>query len=178
MNPYQNYSQMNTPMMNSSNQFNNYVAGLQNQIGVLQHQMQGYQNALANIQQTQNPMQNNGIVTQIVDSFENITANSVPMDNNGAIFALRDGSEIQTRRWTPDGKITTTSYKPILGGFDSKADNSANQTEKSKIGVSDEVVEAIQEDISNIINKLDMIESYMTTKRTGSRSKKEVDADE
>ena len=166
MNPYQNYSQV--PMMNSniSNSMNNYINGLQNQIMTMQNQIQNYQQALNNIQQPQiqqNP-QIVGISTQIVDSFDNISANSVPMDNNGAIFALRDGSEIQTRRWTPDGKIATTSYKPILDNFENSMDNSSKNSEKFKIGLSDEVSEVLQNEFDLLKTRLDAIEQLLSNK--------------
>lgn len=163
MNPYQNYSQV--PMMNPNfnNTMNNYVSNLQNQIATMQNQIQNYQQALNNIQQPQiqQSPQMMGISTQIVDSFDSISANSVPMDNNGAIFALRDGSEIQTRRWTPDGKIATTSYKPILDDFGTSMDNSPKNSEKLKIGLSDEVSEVLQ----NIVDKLNVIEDTLNIKR-------------
>lgn len=166
MNPYQNYSQPINSMNPAMNPFNNYINGLQNQVATMQQQIQNYQQALSNLQQpqVQQPQQMNGIATQIVDSFDSISANSVPMDNNGAIFALRDGSEIQARRWTPDGKIATTSYKPILDNFESSMDNSSNNSEKIKIGLSDEVLGAFKNEFDLLKNRLDAIEQLLSPK--------------
>lgn len=174
MNPYQNFSQ--NPQ-NMNNPYSNYMQNLQNQISTMQQQMQNYQQALANMQQAHIPtQQNSGIVTQIVDSFENISANSVPMDNFGAVFVLRNGAEIQTKRWSGDGDIITTSYKPILDDFNSNMDNSANQTEKSNLGASDGVTEALMKSIDTLTERMTNIEQKLTPTRT--RKSKEVEPDE
>ena len=152
MQPYQNYLN------------NGYVQGLQNQI-------QNYQQALNNLQQQIAPA--NGITAQIVDSFDSISANAVPMDNLGAIFMLRDGSEIQTRRWTPDGKITMKSYKAILGGLDAEMDKVSTDAPKSEIWASDEVTGALQ----TILDRLDLIEGLVTPKKTTPRKAKEGDTE-
>lgn len=119
MPPFQNYFQQ----INQQN-LNNQELQLQRQIEGLNAQLQQTQALKNQISQQyqqpypQQPIQQQmpvGISTQIVEDFENISVNAIPMDNNGAFFVKRDGTEIQYRRWTGDGKISTTSYFPQNG---------------------------------------------------------------
>lgn len=132
MSPYNPYL---TPQQRQSNEI-----ALQQQIGYLQSQLQNLQ-AIDQLQQPviQNQPQVNqsGIGTQIVESFDNILAQSVPMDSNGAIFALKDGSEIQHRKWTPNGQIEITKYKPISEPKDGQGNNSTSDSENHSMGLSD-----------------------------------------
>lgn len=132
MSPYNPYL---TPQQRQSNEM-----ALQQQINYLQSQLQNLQ-AIDQLQQPvmQNQQQVNqsGIGTQIVESFDNILAQSVPMDSNGAIFALKDGSEIQHRKWTPNGQIQITKYKPISEPKDNQGNNSLSNSENPSVGLSD-----------------------------------------
>lgn len=171
-------------------QQNSQIQALQQQIGYLQSQLQSAQAAQQQYQQqisqmpqispqatTQN--QPNGVITRIVENFENITANDVPMDNNGALFAKMDGSELQLRRWSADGRIMITPYKPVIdenNGSNENTVNSSNIQQKMEIGLSDEVTGAFMQRFDEISNRLDLIEKAwngkQTTKNIG-RTKKE-----
>lgn len=70
-----------------------------------------YQNQYQN-QYAQQQYVQAGLAGKIVDTFDNITANDVPMDGRYAVFVKKDGSELQTRAWTPNGTIATVTYKP------------------------------------------------------------------
>lgn len=143
---------------------------LQSQLNYLQNQQAQYQNMLSGMNQQQNVARQD-ISTQIVDSFESISANSVPMDNTGAIFVKRDGSEIQTRRWNPNGQIVTVSYLPVLSDG---VENNAENEEKLKIGLSDEATTAFMSRFDDLANKIDLLEQSLSGKRQ-TRQKKEVE---
>ena len=53
----------------------------------------------------------NNIPTQVVSDFTTIQAANVPMDAIGGLFIKNDFSEIQSRRWTQDGKIVRVGGK-------------------------------------------------------------------
>lgn len=174
----QPYSPYLTPQ-----QQNSYAQALQNQIGYLQQQLQQYQNPpMVQPQQTvvqNNPIQQNtqnaGISTQLVEDFENISANSVPMDNNGALFVKRDGTEIQSRRWSPDGKIITTSYLPVLAN---NVQNDTPQQIKSQNEALDGFTEVFTQRFDGIENRLDLLEqllSQKTTNKSTRSTKKEAE---
>ena len=105
--------------------------------------------------------QNNGIRTHVVDDFNNISANSVPMDNYGAYFAKRDGSEIQLRKWTPEGKISFVRYT-ICPDMPLE-----NQSEEN----------VLLDKINGLFDRIDALEQLLSKKPT-TRTKKEVVKDE
>lgn len=126
---------------------------------------QNYQNPY---QQNQYNMQNN-IPTQVVSDFTTIQAANVPMDAVGGLFIKNDFSEIQSRRWTQDGKIVSTSYFP-------KIQNESNNTSQGEIkrqnDTLDEFTRAFNDKLNTMIDRLDTIEDLITPrKRT---TKKEV----
>lgn len=155
MQPYGNYSTIYNPQ----------ETAIQRQIGYLQQQLQQIQQQQPLMQQpqmvsvpTQAVQQQNGIMAQIVENFDNISANSVPMDNNGAIFIKNDGSEIQSRRWTAQGTIQTTSYLPNMDVLSSQINNSTLATQTSEVKLSDDVTEAFMKRFDDISTRLERIE--------------------
>lgn len=172
MQPFNPYLQQ--PMQNNS-----YTQTLQNQINYLQNQLQQYQNSaqLAQQQTVQsNTVQNvNGINTQLVDDFSSISANSVPMDNNGALFVKKDGTEIQSRRWTPDGKIITIAYFPQI---DSETENTSSSEMKLQESTFTNFTDVFNEQINKVFDRLDILEDIITNPRPKRTTKKEVVADE
>ena len=60
------------------------------------------------------PYQTSQINGRTVNDFNEITANDVPMNGGFAYFPKNDMSEIQLRRWTPQGTIETISFKPNI----------------------------------------------------------------
>lgn len=155
-------------------------AALQQQIGYLQSQLQQVQSARQQMMAQQQAIQQipqqtqPGIMTQIVESFDTIAANAVPMDNYGAVFIKNDGSEIQTRRWTNDGRIQMTSYLPQQAIQNQQANNLSSETEKLKFDLSDDATEAFMQRFDDIVARLEKLEQNFTPK---SRSKKEVDSE-
>ena len=168
MQPYQNfYSQMS-----------NYGQMMPNPYMDRMAQLQQYQQNLqpAQILGTY-PQQPQGIIGRSVNDFSEITANDVPMDGRSAVFPKNDMSEIQVRTWGNDGKIITTSYKPILEHQNQMADISILESEKLKIGLSDDVTAAFMKRFDDIEKRLDEFAIKSAAKTSTSRTKKEADAE-
>ena len=165
------YPQM--PQMNS-----NYQMPVPNPYMDRMAQLQQYQQNLqpAQIPGTY-PQQPQGIIGRAVNDFSEITANDVPMDGRSAVFPKNDMSEIQVRTWGNDGKIITTSYKPILEHQNQMADISILESEKLKIGLSDDVTDAFMKRFDDIEKRLDEFVTKSAAKTSTSRVKKEADAE-
>lgn len=133
-------------------------------------------NRMANLQalqQSLQPMQSQGLLTRVVDNFDTITANDVPMQGGG-LFVKNDGSEIQLRQWTAQGKIETTSYLACKSNLDANMINSSTEEINSLYGANKEVLEGILNKVDLLSDKVDEI----LKQKTNPRSKKEVIADE
>ena len=165
------YPQM--PQMNS-----NYQMPVPNPYMDRMAQLQQYQQNLqpAQIPGTY-PQQPQGIIGRSVNDFSEITANDVPMDGRSAVFPKNDMSEIQVRTWGNDGKIITTSYKPILEHQNQMADISILESEKLKIRLSDDVTAAFMKRFDDIEKRLDEFAIKSAAKTSTSRVKKEADAE-
>lgn len=148
MYPYQNF------LMNSfpQNQQPMYQP-MQNPYMERLTQMQSMQN----MQQPQMQMQNIGISGRIVEDFNVIGANDVPMDNIGAVFMKKDGSELQHKIWTADGKILTKQYKPILDNKGTSAEDLSNATPKTDFGAFQNVLEGITKKLDSLYEKVESI---------------------
>lgn len=155
MYPYQNFSMNSYP---------------QNQQLMYQPMQNPYMDRLSqmqNMQSMQQQMQNMGLNGRIVEDFASISANDVPMDNLGAVFMKKDGSELQHKMWTADGKILTTQYKPILDNKSNSIDNLSNTTQKEEFEVLQSALEGITKRLDSLFEKMESI--------TKSKPKKEVD---
>ena len=105
MGPYQNFSY---PQMNNYNQPYNPMMNAQQRLAQMEQQ---YPQFAQPMQFQPQISQHLGLNGAIVDDFGVISANDVPMDGNGAIFIKKDGSEIQLRNWTANGKIGRASCR-------------------------------------------------------------------
>ena len=159
-------------------QMNNYGQMMPNPYMDRMAQLQQYQQ---NLQPAQipgaYPQQPQGIIGRAVNDFSEITANDVPMDGRSAVFPKNDMSEIQVRTWGNDGKIITTSYKPILEHQNKVADVSILESEKLKIQLSDDVTAAFMKRFDDIEKRLDEFVAKSAAKTSTSRVKKEADAE-
>ena len=165
------YPQM--PQMNS-----NYQMPVPNPYMDRMAQLQQYQQNLQPAQMPGTyPQQPQGIIGRAVNDFSEITANDVPMDGRSAVFPKNDMSEIQVRTWGNDGKIITTSYKPILEHQNQMADISILESEKLKIRLSDDVTAAFMKRFDDIEKRLDEFAIKSAAKTSTSRVKKEADAE-
>ena len=163
---------------NFYSQMSNYGQMMPNPYMDRMAQLQQYQQNLQPAQMPGTyPQQPQGIIGRAVNDFSEITANDVPMDGRSAIFPKNDMSEIQVRTWGNDGKIITTSYKPILECQNQMADISILESEKLKIGLSDDVTDAFMKRFDDIEKRLDDFITKSAAKTSTSRTKKETDAE-
>ena len=137
----------------------------------MQPQQQFY-NQPAAVQQYQQPsyMQQAAqrINGRVVQSADMITANDVPMDGSVAFFPTQDLSEIYAKSWDANGKIVTRLFKPVSDSYPS---NLTQDTEKLKIGLSDEVTQVFMKRFDELEKRID----DLIPKKTTARAKKEID---
>ena len=162
------------PQMN-----NNYQMPMQNPYMERMAQLQQYQQSL------QQPMQNvlsNQIpgttqqyapMGKIIENVDVLKTTEVPMDGNIYYFPKADGSEIYSKQWLANGTTRILTFKPILN---EDIENTTNDTEKLKIGLSDEVTDTFMKRFDDIEKRLDEFISKSTIKST-SRTKKDGDLD-
>lgn len=155
MNPYQ------MPQVNS------YVPQYQ--------QYQQAYNPIQNIQRFQQPQQpeqiQQGIFGKVVQSQDSIVANDVPMNGSVAFFPKSDLSEIYAKQWSADGTISTMVFKPIQNDNHNKL---SQDTEKLKIGLSDEATEIFNKHFDTLFSKMEELEKKIDEKsltKTNARTK-------
>lgn len=115
-----------------------------------------------------------GLNGRIVDDFSQVTADMVPMDAVGAFFIKRDNSEIQRRAWGNMGNIEITAYKPDTAALNASSANSTIDTEKLKIGLSEDVTELLSEKFSGLEKQ---IEDLKKSLGKSTRAKREADSE-
>ena len=140
----------------------------------------GYQpmqpDRLSQLQQFQQSLQptqmsaSNKLMTlgKIVDSVDVVKATDVPMDGNMYYFPKADGTEIYAKQWLQNGQTRILTFKPQ---FDDETNISSNNEEKLILGILEQFLEGIQNDIKVLNEKIDKI-----SKPT--RQRKEVSEDE
>lgn len=135
------------------------------------YQMPQYQT----YQQAYNPMQNiqrfqqqqqpeqmqQGIFGKVVQSQDSIVANDVPMNGSVAFFPKSDLSEIYAKQWSADGTISTMVFKPIQNDSPNKL---SQDTEKLKIGLSDEATEIFNKHFDTLFSKMEELEKKIDEK--------------
>ena len=141
-------------------------------------QYQTYQqayNPMQNIQRFQQPQQfeqmQQGIFGKVVQSQDSIVANDVPMNGSVAFFPKSDLSEIYAKQWSADGTISTMVFKPIQNDNPNKL---SQDTEKLKIGLSDEATEIFNKHFDTLFSKMEELEKKIDEKsstKTNARTK-------
>ena len=131
-------------------------------------QYQSYQqayNPMQNIQRFQQPQQfeqmQQGIFGKVVQSQDSIVANDVPMNGAVAFFPKSDLSEIYAKQWSADGTISTMVFKPIQNDNPNKL---SQDTEKLKIGLSDEATEIFNKHFDTLFSKIEELEKKIDEK--------------
>lgn len=108
---------------------------------------------------------------RVVQSADMITANDVPMDGSVAFFPTQDLSEIYAKSWDANGKIVTRLFKPVSDSYPS---NPTQETEKLKIGLSDEATEIFNKHFDTLFSKMEELEKKIDEKsltKTNTRTK-------
>ena len=141
-------------------------------------QYQQYQqayNPMQNIQRFQQPQQpeqiQQGIFGKVVQSQDSIVANDVPMNGSVAFFPKSDLSEIYAKQWSADGTISTMVFKPVQNDNHNKL---SQDSEKLKIGLSDEATEIFNKHFDTLFSKMEELEKKIDEKsltKTNARTK-------
>lgn len=140
-------------------------------------QYQQYQpyNMLQRYQQPDIQQMQSGICGKVVQSQDMIVANDVPMNGSVAFFPKQDLSEIYAKQWGADGKISTMVFKPIQNDNPNKL---SKDTEKLKIGLSDEATEIFEKHFDTIVSKIEELEKKIDDKSSAkSTSRAKVSQD-
>lgn len=123
-------------------------------------QMQQLQQPTQQIQQPQfQSQQLPQLIGRPVNQVEEITANDVPMNAPYALFPKSDLSEIYLKSWTANGTIQTIAFKPVQMNH---ADNSLRNQSELKIGLTEDVTQALMSQFEELKNKIDRLEQSMS----------------
>ena len=169
MQTYPNYSQMNNPYA----QMNNIYAQPNNSYSDRMNFLQNYQQSL---QQPIVPTQISGAnqmsaLGKMVDSIDVVKATDIPMDGNAYYFPKADGTEVYCKQWLQNGTTRILTFKPVI---DDNTNNLSSDTEKLKIGLSDEVTDVLMKRFDELEKRFDDLIPKTTTKTTATRAKKET----
>ena len=159
MQPYQTFY----PQMN-----NNYQMPMQNPYIDRIAQLQQYQQSL---QQPLPPTQMSGAnqmsaLGKMVDSIDVVKATDIPMDGNTYYFPKADGTEVYCKQWLQNGTTRILTFKP---DFEDNPNNLSSDTEKLKIGLSDDVTEVFMKRFDELEKRID----DLIPKKTAAKAKKE-----
>lgn len=166
MQPYQNYYPMN----------NNFIANpYVDRMAQLQQYQQSLQQPMQNVLTNQIPgtTQQYTPMGKIIENVDVLKTTEVPMDGNIYYFPKADGSEIYSKQWLANGTTRILTFKPILN---EDIENTTNDTEKLKIGLSDEVTDTFMKRFDDIEKRLEEFISKSANKST-TRTKKDGDLD-
>lgn len=123
-------------------------------------QMQQIQQPTQQIQQPQfQSQQLPQLIGRPVNQVEEITANDVPMNAPYALFPKSDLSEIYLKSWTANGTIQTIAFKPVQMN---QADNSLRNQSELKIGLTEDVTQALMSQFEELKKKIDRLEQSMS----------------
>ena len=123
-------------------------------------QMQQLQQPTQQIQQPQfQAQQLPQLIGRPVNQVEEITANDVPMNAPYARFPKSDRSEIYLNSWTASRTIQTIAVKPVQMN---QADNSLRNQSELKIGLTEDVTQALMSQFEELKNKIDRLEQSMS----------------
>ena len=164
MSMYQNFSQMNNQYMPMQNPYMDRMNFLQN-----------YQQSL---QQPAMLTPNSGIsmtnqmstIGKVVDSIDIVKATDIPMDGNSYYFPKADGTEVYCKQWLQNGTTRILTFKPVL---EDNPNNVSSDTEKLKIGLSDEVTEVFMKRFDELEKRIDDLMPKKTTARAKKESEEE-----
>ena len=159
-NPYQ-APMMNNPYMQSQNPYMDRMNFLQN-----------YQQSL---QQPLVPTQMSGAnqmtaLGKIVDSIDVVKATDIPMDGNAYYFPKADGTEVYCKQWLQNGTTRILTFKPV---FEDNPNNLSSDTEKLKIGLSDEVTGVFMKRFDELEKRIEDLMPKKTTTRVKKESEEE-----
>ena len=159
-NPYQ-VPMMNNPYMQSQNPYMDRMNFLQNYQQSLQQPLVPTQMSGANQMLT---------LGKIVDSIDVVKATDIPMDGNAYYFPKADGTEVYCKQWLQNGTTRILTFKPV---FEDNTNNLSSDTEKLKIGLSDEVTEVFMKRFDELEKRIDDLMPKKTTAKAKKESEEE-----
>ena len=168
MQPYQNFSQMNNPYA----QMNNMYVQPNNPYADRMNFLQNYQQSLQQpIVPTQTPVSNQmTTLGKMVDSIDVVKATDIPMDGNAYYFPKADGTEVYCKQWLQNGTTRILTFKPVL---EDNPNNVSSDTEKLKIGLSDEVTDVFMKRFDELEKRIDDLMPKKTTAKAKKESEEE-----
>lgn len=154
---------------------NNYQMPMQNPYMERMAQLQQYQQSLQQpIVPTQTPVSNQmSALGKMVDSIDVVKATDIPMDGKAYYFPKADGTEVYCKQWLQNGTTRILTFKPV---FEDDTNTLSSDTEKLKIGLSDEVTDVFMKRFDDIEKRLEEFISKSANKST-TRTKKDGDLD-
>ena len=159
------------PQMN-----NNYQMPMQNpymeRMAQLQQYQQSLQQPMQNIVSNQIPGANQQYTPmgKIIENVDVLKTTEVPMDGNIYYFPKADGSEIYSKQWLANGTTRILTFKPV---FEDNTNALSYDTEKLKIGLSDEVTDVFMKRFDELEKRIDDLMSKKTTVRAKKESEEE-----
>ena len=159
------------PQMN-----NNYQMPMQNpymeRMAQLQQYQQSLQQPMQNIVSNQIPGANQQYTPmgKIIENVDVLKTTEVPMDGNIYYFPKADGSEIYSKQWLANGTTRILTFKPV---FEDNTNTLSSDTEKLKIGLSDEVTDTFMKMFDELEKRIDDLMSKKTTVRPKKESEEE-----
>lgn len=155
---------------------NNYQMPMQNpymeRMAQLQQYQQSLQQPMQNIVSNQIPGANQQYAPmgKIIENVDVLKTTEVPMDGNIYYFPKADGSEIYSKQWLANGTTRILTFKPV---FEDNTNNLLSDTEKLKIGLSDEVTDVFMKRFDELEKRIDDLMSKKTTVRAKKESEEE-----
>ena len=162
MQQFPNYSQMNNMYAQPNNPYSDRMNFLQNYQQSLQQPVVPTQTTVSNQMSA---------LGKMVDSIDVVKATDIPMDGNAYYFPKADGTEVYCKQWLQNGTTRILTFKPV---FEDSTNNLSSDTEKLKIGISDEVTEVFMKRFDELEKRIDDLMPKPTTKTTATRTKKET----
>ena len=102
---------------------------------------------------------------RVVNSLDDITVQEVPTDGTMASFPSADGSCVYSKRWTPDGNISTMRFMPEV--------SEAQPKQPSRLDIIDNRISELFDVVERIEDRLPY---DVETKRTATARRKAVKA--
>ena len=163
MQAFQNYYPVNNNFM--PNPYMDRMAQLQQYQQSLQQPMQNVlSNQIPGTTQQYTPM------GKIIENVDVLKTTEVPMDGNIYYFPKADGSEIYSKQWLANGTTRILTFKPV---FEDNTNTLSSDTEKLKIGLSDEVTDVFMKRFDELEKRIDDLMSKKTTIRAKKESEEE-----
>lgn len=107
-----------------------------------------------------------GANTRLVSNFSDIQIGDIPTDGTPTFFIKNDLTEIQTRKWSNDGRVISTIYRPI----EPQMENLPSATKQEQ----NEANALSTEDIMKRLDEIDARLDKLLPKRTSKKDEENI----